>query len=80
MVRQGRPTEDLVLSDDERQTLERWARRPNCAQSTPALRCRIVLECAKGRTNTRWRTVSGHPGHGGQVASAFRRAPPRGAP
>ena len=51
MVRRGRPTEDLVLSDDERETLERWARRPKSAQAL-ALRCRIVLECAKGQTNT----------------------------
>ncbi|MGA2474769.1 MAG: IS630 family transposase, partial [Acidimicrobiales bacterium] len=33
MVRPGRPTEDLVLSDDERETLERWARRPKSAQA-----------------------------------------------
>jgi transcriptional regulator with XRE-family HTH domain len=45
----GRPTEDLVLSDDERETLERWAQRPPSAQLT--LPCRIVLECAKGQTN-----------------------------
>ncbi len=51
MVRLGRPIEDLVLSDDERETLERWARRPKSAQAL-ALRCRIVLECAKGETNT----------------------------
>jgi transposase len=37
----------LVLSDEERATLERWARRPKSAQAL-ALRCRIVLECAKG--------------------------------
>jgi transposase len=37
----------LVLSDDERATLERWARRPKSSQAL-AFRCRIVLECAKG--------------------------------
>jgi transposase len=37
----------LVLSDDERATLERWARRPKSSQAL-GLRCRIVLECAKG--------------------------------
>lgn len=37
----------LALSDEERATLERWARRPKSAQAL-ALRCRIVLECAKG--------------------------------
>ena len=40
----------LDLSDDERATLERWARRPKSAQAL-ALRCRIVLECAKGGSN-----------------------------
>jgi transposase len=40
----------VVLSDDERETLARWARRPNSAQSL-ALRCRIVLACAEGGTN-----------------------------
>jgi transposase len=40
----------LVLSDEERETLERWARRPKSAQAL-ALRCRIVLACADGATN-----------------------------
>jgi len=39
--------EPVVLSDDERATLERWARRPKSAQAL-ALRCRIVLACAEG--------------------------------
>ncbi len=39
--------EPVVLSDDERATLERWARRPKSAQAL-ALRCRIVLACADG--------------------------------
>ena len=42
---------EIVLSDDERDVLERWARRPNSAQAL-ALRCRIVLACAGGGTNT----------------------------
>jgi transposase len=42
---------EVVLTDDERDTLERWARRPNSAQAL-ALRCRIVLACADGWTNT----------------------------
>ena len=40
----------MVLTDDERETLERWARRPNSAQAL-ALRCRIVLACAEGVPN-----------------------------
>jgi transposase len=43
--------EPLKLSDDERATLERWARRPKSAQAL-ALRCRIVLLAAKGKNNT----------------------------
>ncbi|HUS22463.1 MAG TPA: IS630 family transposase [Aeromicrobium sp.] len=38
---------DFVLSDDERETLDRWARRPKSAQAL-ALRCRIVLAAAGG--------------------------------
>jgi transposase len=39
-----------VLSPAERETLERWARRPKSAQAL-AQRCRIVLAAAEGRTN-----------------------------
>jgi transposase len=39
--------EPVVLSDEERATLERWARRPKSAQAL-ALRCRIILACADG--------------------------------
>jgi transposase-like protein len=51
MARRGRPTVEVVLTDDERETLERWARRPKSAQVL-ALRCRVVLLCADGATNT----------------------------
>jgi len=47
MARAGRPKSALVLSGEERATLERWARRPTTAQAL-ALRCRIVLACAQG--------------------------------
>jgi len=50
MGRRGRPKAPLVLTDEERETLERWARRPKSAQAL-ALRCRIVLACAEGATN-----------------------------
>ncbi|MEA3501504.1 MAG: IS630 family transposase [Actinomycetota bacterium] len=50
MATKGRPKAVLVLSDEERETLERWARRPKSAQAL-ALRCRIVLACADGATN-----------------------------
>jgi DNA-binding CsgD family transcriptional regulator len=39
---------EVVLTDDEREVLERWARRPKSAQAL-ALRCRIVLAAADGR-------------------------------
>lgn len=45
----GRRNVPLVLAEEERETLERWARRPNSAQAL-ALRCRIVLACADGST------------------------------
>jgi transposase len=41
----------LVLSDDERRTLENWVRRRTTAQGL-ALRARIVLACAEGSGNT----------------------------
>jgi transposase len=47
----GRPKVDLVLTDDEREQLVRWARRRKSSQAL-ALRSRIVLECATGDANT----------------------------
>ena len=41
----------LVLSDAERRTLQGWATRRKTAQGL-ALRARIVLACAEGRSNT----------------------------
>jgi transposase len=40
----------LVLSDDERRTLENWVKRRSTAQGL-ALRARIVLACAQGGSN-----------------------------
>ncbi len=48
----GRPIHVLTLTDDERDTSERWTRRPTTAQAL-AQRARVVLACASGRTNTR---------------------------
>ena len=47
MARRGRPTVQIVLSEAERSTLERWSRRHSSSQAL-ALRCRIVLACAEG--------------------------------
>lgn len=40
----------LMLTEEERHTLEQWARRPTTAQRV-ALRARIVLACAEGLPN-----------------------------
>jgi transposase/transposase-like protein len=51
MARTGRPKEPLVLSDEERVSLERLTKRRKSAQAI-ALRARIVLACAEpGVTN-----------------------------
>src|SRR6516165_12583107 len=41
---------EVVLSDEDREVLERWARRPKSAQAL-ALRCRIVLAAADGESS-----------------------------
>ena len=46
-----RPIPPLALDGAERETLEQWTRRPKTAQAL-ALRARIVLACADGRSNT----------------------------
>jgi hypothetical protein len=65
MRRRGTPMAELVLSDDERDTLERWARRHTSSRAL-ALRCRIVLACCEGRSNS-------EVADSGQVASPLRR-------
>src|SRR5487761_2143443 len=42
---------EVVLSDEEREVLERWARRPKSSQAL-AMRCRIVLAAAAGEQST----------------------------
>lgn len=44
MARRGRPTPVIVLSAEERKTLERWKRRHSSSQAL-AMRSRIVLAC-----------------------------------
>ena len=70
-TRLGRPTVAVVLSDDERETLERWARRPTSAQAL-ALRCRIVLAAAEGTPNTEIAAALGcHPVTAGKWRRRF---------
>ena len=68
MARRGRPTVEVVPTDDERQTLERWARRPKSAQAL-ALRCRIVLLSAEGASVTE---VAGRLGVSRTTAAKWR--------
>ncbi|MDQ3660390.1 MAG: IS630 family transposase, partial [Actinomycetota bacterium] len=42
---------EVILTEDEREVLERWARRPKSAQAL-ALKCRIVLVAADSETST----------------------------
>jgi len=46
----GRPKAKLVLSDEERETLQRYSRRHKSSQAL-ALRSRIILKCAAGKDN-----------------------------
>ena len=50
MTSRGRPTAELVLTDEELQTLTRLTQRRKSAQAL-ALRSRIVLGCAEGLSN-----------------------------
>ena len=50
MTGRGRPKAELTLTDAERTQLTRWARRRKSTQAL-ALRARIVLACAEGRSN-----------------------------
>jgi transposase len=50
-MKAGRPTRDLLLTIDEREALRAWTRQPKCPQAL-ALRARVILLCADGRSNT----------------------------
>jgi transposase len=50
MPRTGRPKALLELSAQDREVLVRWSRRAKSSQAL-ALRCKIVLACAKGLNN-----------------------------
>jgi transposase len=58
-----------VLTEDERQTLERWARRPTSSQAL-AQRCRMVLGCAAGKPN---KQVAAEVGVWPQTVGVWRR-------
>src|SRR5579862_1423509 len=50
-MKPGRPTPELVLTEAEQKTLQAWTRQPKCPQAL-ALRARVILLCAAGRSNT----------------------------
>jgi hypothetical protein len=51
MARTGRPKAELTVTDQEEETLQRWARRPKAL----ALRSKFVLACAEGKQRDRGR-------------------------
>jgi transposase len=58
----------LELTDDEREQLQRWARRRSSAQAL-AMRSRIVLACAEGLSNT---AVAAQLGVSAQMVGKWR--------
>jgi transposase len=50
-MQRGRPIAPLILTQEEKTTLERWARRPKSAQAL-AQRARVIFACAEGLSNT----------------------------
>jgi FixJ family two-component response regulator len=64
-----RPVAELVLTEDERETLQRWARRAKSSQAL-AQRCRVVLGCAAGKSN---KEVAAEVGMWPQTVGIWRR-------
>lgn len=64
-----RPMAELILSDDERQTLKTWAGRPKSTQRL-ATRAKIVLACAEGLNN---KTVAAKLGVCAATVGVWRR-------
>jgi len=50
-MQRGRPVPELTLTAEEREILQSWAQRRKTAQAL-ALRARVILACAEGRSNT----------------------------
>jgi transposase len=50
-MKAGRPVPTLLLTEAERETLQAWTRQAKCPQAL-ALRARVILLCAAGRSNT----------------------------
>jgi transposase len=69
VARMGRPVAEVSLTEEQRETLLRWSRRANSAQAL-ALRCRIVLGCAEGKSN---KQVAAEQGVWPQTVGTWRR-------
>ena len=79
---------EVVLDGEEREVLERWARRPKSAQAL-AFRCRIVLAAAEGRSSTEIaaelgcnarRSAGGGAGSRGAASTGLHDEPRPGKP
>jgi transposase len=72
-MRTGRPKKALMVTQADRDLLERWTRRATTAQHL-ALRARIVLACAEGQSNTVAAETLNTTGHTvGKWRERFRR-------
>jgi transposase len=69
MKRKGKPVPPVILTEEERATLDRWARRPQTAQAL-AQRARMILASAKGMTIG---AVAAEVGVTRQTAGRWRR-------
>jgi transposase len=67
-MRRGRPIPELSVTNEERESLEQWSRRPKTSQAL-ALRARIILGCAAGKTNS---DVATHLGVTKQMVGKWR--------
>lgn len=67
-MRRGRPKLVLTVSIEEREMLQRWARRPKTGQAL-ALRARILLRCAEEVDNS---AVAAEMGVTGQTVGKWR--------
>lgn len=69
MARRGRPTVEITVTPEERATLERWCRRRKTSAGL-AMRSRIVLLAAEGRTN---REIAAELGCHPNTAATWRK-------
>lgn len=67
-MRTGRPVLPLILTAEEKATLEQWIRRSKTGQAL-ATRSRIILACSSGKTNS---TIASELGICSQTAGKWR--------